>query len=70
MLQGKNDDVLKFARNAKPVTQLAPAAAPPGQEMATFAGVSTNLERKITASLFFYLFFPLKIRRAVSGELN
>lgn len=37
--EGKNDNVLKFARSSKPGTQLAPTSAPAGQEMATFAGV-------------------------------
>lgn len=36
--EGKNDDVLQFARAAKPGTQLAPSTAPEGQELATFAG--------------------------------
>jgi peptide-methionine (S)-S-oxide reductase len=36
--QGKNDEVLRFARTAKPVTKLAPATAPEGLELATFAG--------------------------------
>ncbi|KAG7667485.1 hypothetical protein KSW81_001191 [Nannochloris sp. 'desiccata'] len=36
--EGKNDEVLQFARTAKPVTKLAPATAPEGLEMATFAG--------------------------------
>lgn len=38
-MQGKNDDILAWARNARPGTELAPAQAPPGQEIATFAGV-------------------------------
>jgi hypothetical protein len=35
-----NDNVLKWARSAKPETKLAPANAPEGEELATFAGVS------------------------------
>lgn len=34
-----NDNILKWARSAKPETKLAPATAPEGEEMATFAGV-------------------------------
>jgi len=37
--QGKNDGILAWAREAKVGTQLAPANAPEGQQIATFAGV-------------------------------
>jgi peptide-methionine (S)-S-oxide reductase len=37
-MQGKNDEVLNWARNARPGTKLAPATAPDGLQMATFAG--------------------------------
>jgi hypothetical protein len=38
LLQGKNDDLLKWARSAKKGTELAPATAPEGLEIATVAG--------------------------------
>lgn len=38
-VQGKNDEILSWARTAKPRTKLAPAEAPEGQEIATVAGV-------------------------------
>jgi peptide-methionine (S)-S-oxide reductase len=37
-MQGKNDGILGWARNAKMGTQLAPTTAPEGQALATFAG--------------------------------
>lgn len=36
--KGKNDDLLRWARNAKPGCALAPKEAPPGLQLATFAG--------------------------------
>lgn len=36
--KGKNGGVLEWARSAKPGTELAPATAPEGLEIATFAG--------------------------------
>lgn len=54
--EGKNDDVLKWARSTKPGTQLAPSSAPEGQELATFAGVRRWSFRACTA---LYIAFKL-----------
>ncbi len=45
-LQGKNADILKNARQAKPTCPPAPDAAPSGKQLATFAGksISQNIE--------------------------
>ncbi len=40
-LQGKNADILKNARQAKPTCPPAPDAAPSGKQLATFAGKLT-----------------------------
>ena len=41
--QGKNADILKQARQARPTCPPAPEAAPPGKQLATFAGGSQAL---------------------------
>lgn len=56
-IQGENDDILAWARNARPGTQLAPPEAPDGQEMATFAGVRYFL--------FYFLSFCVIHRRSI-----
>ena len=38
--QGKNADILKQARQARPTCPPAPEAAPPSKQLATFAGGS------------------------------
>lgn len=38
LTQGSNSDTLSWARRAKPACEPAPSTAPPGRELATFAG--------------------------------